>query len=448
MKLANRLVRVPLSSIHVPRADRQRKEVNTEGLLSSIKARGVVSPIIIRPAELFDETDKPFVLVAGERRLTCSLELGLPDIPTRQVSDLTPVEAKIIELEENVKRKGLSWREECEATAKLHEAYVALSPDWTVEQTASELGFGLTWVKDNLRVYRQLSSPKIAGAEGLRAAWNILSREDSRRASSAVADIIDAGRGLFAKAEPEPEPGAPHPAPAPPSADSILPLDFTLWAPSYSGPKFSFIHCDFPYGINLFAGKLSGRDAHTTYDDKPSTYWELLHCLCDNLDKIMSHSGHLMFWFAMEHYAFTLARFREWAPSLAVQTYPLIWVKSDNVGIMPDPKRGPRRVYETALIASREDKFIAAPVANAYSCPTDKAHHGSTKPVPMLKHFFRMFVDETTTLLDPTCGSGSALRAAEDLGAAGVLGLEKDPEHYAAACSALRSSRLLRRVSP
>jgi len=41
----------------------------------------------------------------------------------------------------------------------------------------------------------------------------------------------------------------------------------------------------------------------------------------------------------------------------------------------------------------------------------------------------QMFVDENTTLLDPTCGSGSALRAAESLGARHVLGLEKDEEY-------------------
>jgi predicted RNA methylase len=58
-----------------------------------------------------------------------------------------------------------------------------------------------------------------------------------------------------------------------------------------------------------------------------------------------------------------------------------------------------------------------------------------------------MFVDEGTRLLDPTCGSGAALRAAEDLGAQMVLGLERDPEHASAAKSALRQFRALKRAS-
>ena len=52
----------------------------------------------------------------------------------------------------------------------------------------------------------------------------------------------------------------------------------------------------------------------------------------------------------------------------------------------------------------------------------------SEKSQDMLEHFFRMVVDENTRLLDPTCGSGSSLRAADNLGAASVLGLEINPE--------------------
>jgi len=153
-----------------------------------------------------------------------------------------------------------------------------------------------------------------------------------------------------------------------------------------------------------------------------------------------------MFWFSMEHYNQTLSLFRQLAPDLVFQKFPLVWVKSDNVGILPDPERGPRRIYETAFIASREDRKILRAKSNAYAAPTDKAHHQSTKPFPVLSHFFEMFVDQHSKVLDPTCGSGSSLRAAEALGAK-VLGLEIDPEHFSSAQSALRSFRALRSAS-
>ena len=59
-------------------------------------------------------------------------------------------------------------------------------------------------------------------------------------------------------------------------------------------------------------------------------------------------------------------------------------------------------------------------------CPVDEKLHLNQKPIQMLKHFLGMFVDKHTAVLDPTCGSGSALAAAKQLGAGRVLGIELD----------------------
>ena len=53
----------------------------------------------------------------------------------------------------------------------------------------------------------------------------------------------------------------------------------------------------------------------------------------------------------------------------------------------------------------------------------------SEKPTLVLEHFFRMLVDETTVMLDPTCGSGNAVKVAEALGANWSTGLEIDPKY-------------------
>ena len=48
----------------------------------------------------------------------------------------------------------------------------------------------------------------------------------------------------------------------------------------------------------------------------------------------------------------------------------------------------------------------------------------------MLEYFMSMLVDDTTTMLDPTMGSGNAVTVAEKLGAVRALGLERDPEFF------------------
>ena len=108
----------------------------------------------------------------------------------------------------------------------------------------------------------------------------------------------------------------------------------------------------------------------------------------------------------------------------------LIWLKSDNAGLLPDHSRGPRRIYETAFLGSRGDRKLVQAVSNGVSAPTTKLIHMSEKPLPVLRHFFRMVVDEYSNVLDPTAGSAGAIKAAANMGAASALGLEKSTEFY------------------
>jgi len=114
-----------------------------------------------------------------------------------------------------------------------------------------------------------------------------------------------------------------------------------------------------------------------------------------------------MFWFSMHHYEETRKFFAD-NSNFDINPFPLIWVKSPPMGLVPDAKRGPRRIYETCLFGSRGDHKIITPVPNAYAGPIDGSGHPSAKPEDMLRHFFPMFIDEYSRVLDPTCGSGTA----------------------------------------
>jgi hypothetical protein len=227
--------------------------------------------------------------------------------------------------------------------------------------------------------------------------------------------------------------------------DPILNLNFNEWAPTYDGPKFNFIHCDFPYGIEADSFNQGAAPTHGGYVDTERTYWNLCETLITNLPRLTTESCHFMFWFSMHYYQPTLEFFRS-NSDISFDPFPLIWLKSDNVGILPDPQRGPRRIYETAFFGSRGDRKVVSAVSNAYAAPTDRGVHMSIKPEPVLRNFFRMFVDESTLMLDPTCGSGSSLRAAESLSARHVAGLEIDPDFCEQANRTLKTARALRKT--
>jgi DNA modification methylase len=140
---------------------------------------------------------------------------------------------------------------------------------------------------------------------------------------------------------------------------------------------------------------------------------------------------------------FFASRFAEWT----FEDYPLVWMKTDNRGIAPDVERRPRRIYETALFGWRGERKLVKLASNAYGAPKEASAHPSTKPEPVLRHFLSLVTDGNTRLLDPTSGSGSALRAADSLGAASVLGLEMDPDFHADAIARWRKYKSIAKLS-
>lgn len=449
----------PISQIIVNRDERQRRKIDTKDLENSIRRRGLLNPIII---------DSERVLQTGERRLTACKNLGYTDILVRFASELSPTEAQIIELEENIKRQDLDWQDLARAVGRIHRLFTDLDPDWTITQTAEECCITQGTASLYLIVEGRMGEERIAQASTVREAYNILSRRDQRAAGQALQDLLDTPDVTEVPQEVTPqggEPGItdlaqPHntklvivpPMAAPVLApqESILHESFLNWAPKYRGPKFNFLHIDFPYGVDLFSGP-QGRGAEPTagYTDTESTYQTLLACLCGNLDRIMSISAHMMFWLSADTKIVgeTLAYFAKHAPSLAFHKFPLVWTKGDNTGIASDPRHGPRHTYELCLLASRGARQVVQVKADAYQGSIDRTLHPSTKPEPMLRHFMTMLVDEGTSMLDPTCGSASSLRAAESLGASRVLGLEYDEQYVEPARTALRQFRQKRALA-
>jgi len=411
---------IAIGDIIVNRAERQRRELpNLDVLADSIKRIGLIHPIVIT---------RENELVAGERRLEAIRRLGHTHTHIQYLDELDPGLRRAIELEENIKREALPWQDEALAVLEYHELRAAEEPDWTQEKTSVALGIAPQTTAHKIKVARELiaGNEMVAAAPRYSTARGIVERAESRRDEAALAAITK--RPITVETPPE----------------SILVADFNQWAPIYAGPKFNFLHCDFPYGIGADKFNQGAAASHGGYADHESDYWRLCDTLSANLDRLCTESAHIMFWFSMHFYEETLNFFAK-ETDFRIDPFPLIWTKSDNVGILPDPERGPRRIYETCFFGSRGDRKIVRPTSNAVYSPSQRDEHMSIKPEAMLTGFFRMFVDSNTIMLDPTAGSGGALRAAETLAASHVVGLERNPEFAARANAALRRSREMRK---
>lgn len=131
-----------------PNRYQPRKEFNKERLdelISSIKEKGVVQPILIRPCE------DGYELIAGERRLRAVKSLGYEQIPAvvKNVDDINAIELSLIE---NIQREELNPIEEASAYQRLIDEF-----NFTQEIIGQAVGKDRATVANSIRL---LALPK------------------------------------------------------------------------------------------------------------------------------------------------------------------------------------------------------------------------------------------------------------------------------------------------
>ena len=118
------------------------KAETLQELASSIKARGVIQPIVVRPLP----DGKRFELIAGERRWRATQIAGLHEIPAivRQVPDEVAMSVALIE---NIQREDLNPLEEAAGFSRLINEF-----EMTHQQVATAVGRSRAAVSNLLRL--------------------------------------------------------------------------------------------------------------------------------------------------------------------------------------------------------------------------------------------------------------------------------------------------------
>lgn len=112
-----------------------------EELASSIRARGLLQPILVRPAG-----GGTYEIVAGERRWRAAQRAGVHDVPV-VIRELDDTETAEIALIENVQRVDLNPMEEAAAYARLSDVYGR-----TQDEIASAVGKSRSHVANMIRL--------------------------------------------------------------------------------------------------------------------------------------------------------------------------------------------------------------------------------------------------------------------------------------------------------
>lgn len=119
-------------------------EDKLEELAESIRAQGVIQPIVVR--ETREHGGRTYEIIAGERRWRASRLAGLSEIPVvvREVDDRTVVAMALIE---NIQREDLNPLEEASALQRLIDEF-----DLTHAQAAGAVGRSRAAVSNLLRL--------------------------------------------------------------------------------------------------------------------------------------------------------------------------------------------------------------------------------------------------------------------------------------------------------
>jgi DNA modification methylase len=424
---------------------RQRKRLETTPLADleeSIRQRGLIHPPTFR--EIEGDSGTVWQLIVGERRTTVMKRLHEKGIqfyhngelvPRGQIpiltlhENLTRADLKQIEFDENKIREPLPWQDEAEALSEIHRLRLAENPTQSRLATAQQL-IDEKVVETNTsahalaqRIQRataiseNLNNPTIAKARNETEAYNLILKSEEEKINATIAK-----RRLAATT------GIP---------DIVIRQGDCIEILSRLDSNMAdLILADPPFGIGADAGGFRQRSVHHhNYEDTPENAHKVAQAII--LDGFRVAKPMANMWIFCDIDMFFILRDMckrvGWVPFRT----PIIWRKSASEGMAPWQGKGPRRTYELILYATKGQRgLITSPVDILDFSRVSRSEriHAAEKPVELLEALIGCSTLPGDFVLDPCCGSGSSLVAANNLKRTG-MGIEIDDTFYNTAMS-------------
>lgn len=413
--------------------NRQRREFDPEhltDLANSILSLGLLHPIVVR------ETANGLTLVAGERRLRAMQDLWMLgdgvkhngreyppyEVPYVTLGQLSPLEAEEAELDENLKRRDLTWQERSEALARLHKLRIAqaaeLGETRSIAETLREVETtDYSTDRQAILLAGHLSNPDVAKAKNVKEAFKALKRSEDRTKSIALAEAV--GRNYNS------------------SVHKLYHVDCLDWLGKCPANQFDVILTDPPYGMGADAfgdgaGKLTGTDHR--YKDDAESWQKLMTSFAPLAFSVAKPQAHAYIFCDFDKFHF-LKIMMESAGWYVFRT-PLIVYKLGS-GRIPLPEHGPRRQYELVLYAIKGWKPVRGIFSDVIPCRLEEnLSHGANKPVELFVDLLKRSVSPGDNVLDAFAGTGTIFPAAHECKVY-ATGLEMSPEYYGVAVQRL-----------
>ena len=420
-------MKIPISQIKIEREDKDKKRFRRDlgeiqEMVESLKRYGLIQPIVVERTG-----NESYKLIAGERRFTAAAYLGWSEIDCVFREDLSDVQRKELELEENIQRKDVSWEERIEALRQLDElkrrehgealgGHYSKEDGWSRQKLAEAVGASVGKVSQDIRLANELNEHpglrKLVQGKTKMEARKTIERElraAELRERLAAGKIIVKAELIHGRAE-----------------------ELIRQLPAKS---IQCVITDPPFGsdaiIDVTKGNLS-----SDYDGGTNVkLWEEMRgvheAVIREMARVMIPGAHFYLWHAPDN----ASEIREMLAKngFLVDGLPLVWGKGRS-SMIPNPYHY-LPSYEMILFGclGPRSRTLTKPVMNFLrDYPADAPQtrvHSLQKP----KDLIRLFVGNSTspgeTVMDCFAGSGIVLKTAVEMGRK-AIGFESDEMNY------------------
>lgn len=272
-----------------------------EELAPSMRENGQITAITVRPAHDSDKerpeyAGQPWVLLAGQCRMAAAMLNSWTELEALNREDpIDAVKELIIELEENLRRKAMTWDEEAKSKRKLVELRQKLDPTITQAQVARSIGETPANLSRAVTVAKAIEQdPHLVQAGSVKSALRVatLSAEFKGKMARATEDSkIVQSMNL---------------------EERLVTADLRAWLRSRPTASADLSLADFPWGAEFWKQGFkvkSGADraksvAISRYDDSPEYAFDLTTDAIPQLVRTTRLSGWIVLFGNQDFYEF------------------------------------------------------------------------------------------------------------------------------------------------
>lgn len=364
------------------------------GLISSINDNGMLHRITVESIE-----GGRFRLIAGRHRLEAHRRSKWEYIDALIVpKNLSDDERLELHIHENIRRHNMPWYEEVEMEKALHDlrqrqfgkATVGRGKvGWSLRDTAKELNTALGVISEDLRLAEAIiHDPSLRNVQDKTTAMKLVKEEAKRIEQRMVSDVSPREDNQIYLGE---------------SGEVLSHLEAGTFDACITDPPW-----------------LNYKDENLRKDDLTLLVFKKVY-------RLLRHNAFLYMFVSTPDffiYQQELPKF-----GFTVQTYPLIWIKTNmfSYGLRSWEYS---RDYEPILLAVKGSPALSehrqmSAVFTYPVVPPAKLIHPNEKPVGLLEKILQQCTFDNSLILDPFAGSGVTLQAARNLGRS-FVGVERD----------------------